>query len=240
MGINLRIGMTCAWFALIAAKGVSAGGLAIWPVEVNLPADGTTQELQISNPTGEASYIQVMAVEWHEPGQIDQAARADDILAVPPVFELAPNSSQLVRIATRGQADGDIERSYRLVVTEVPRTAGLVPNTLAIAARMTLPVFVRPEGAAPSPIWSLAGKDPSQPKLVLANQGNAHIKVNKIELIDGSAEPAFSTSEGSLVLAGDEKAWQLDVDLARLKGPVTVKADTTSGPIETQISLPGG
>ena len=181
-----------------------------------------------------------MAVEWHEPGQVAEADRVDDILAVPPVFDLAPNSTQIVRIAARGQVDAGGERSYRLVVTEVPRTAGLVPNSLAIAARMTLPIFVRPDGAAPKPVWKLAALDTSRPKLILANQGTAHIKINSIELVSGSAEPAFSTNEGSLVLAGGEKHWSFEADLARLKGPVKVKAESSAGLIETQIELPDG
>jgi len=241
MGVDLRVGMIyCATLVLLAATNAEAGGLSIWPLQVNLPDDGVVQELQISNPTEEASYVQVMAVEWHEPGQIEQAERVDEILAVPPVFELSPHSSQLVRIAARGQVEAAAERPYRLMITEVPRIAGLVPNSLAIAARMTLPIFVTPEGASPLPVWSLEGQDKARPKLMLVNQGNAHIKVNKVELVDAAAEPAFLTEEASLVLAGDEKRWPLEVDLARLKGPVTLRAETTTGPIETQLSLPDG
>ena len=188
----------------------------------------------------ETSYVQVMALNWHDAGEHAQASYVDDILAVPPVFELPPKSSQLVRVASREPTTDGVEQSYRLVITEVPRTAGLVPNSLAIAARMTLPIFVTPAGAVPAPAWSLVGKDTTKPELVLANQGNAHIKVKKIELFDPvMSEPAFSTEQGALVLAGEENHWPLDVDFVRLKGPIALKAQTTIGLIETQISFPG-
>jgi len=239
MYINFRIGVACgALLVTLAAESVMAGGLSIWPVQVHLPADGSVQELQVSNPTNETSYVQVMAVEWHEPGEIGQAAPVEDVLAVPPVFELAPNSSQLVRIAARGQDNLHAERPYRLIVTEVPRIAGLVPNTLAVAARMTLPLFVRPKGVSPLPVWSLAGESDAEPELLLVNQGNAYIKVDKVELLSTEqAAPIFSTDRGSLVLAGEATRWAIDVDIARLKGPITIRAQTTAGPIEGEISL---
>jgi len=239
MGIESRAWVVLSFgLVFLEAAAVNAGGLSIWPVQVDLSNDGAVQELQISNPTDETSYVQVMAVEWHEPGQTNNAAHIDSILAVPPVFELSPNSSQLVRLASRGSLEGGVEHSYRLVITEVPRTAGLVPNTLAIAARMTLPVFVKPEGAAPSPAWHLAAEETATPELVLVNEGSAHIKINKIKLIGAGDEKAsFSTEEGALVLAGEEERWPLDIELSRLKGPVTVQAETTAGPLESTISL---
>jgi fimbrial chaperone protein len=233
--------MICSFCILIpAVNEVAAGGLSIWPVRVHLPADGTVQEIQVSNPGDEASYVQVTAVEWHEAGQTDKANTVQEILAVPPVFELAPNSSQLVRLVARDQGAKSVERAYRLVVTEVPRTAGLVPNTLAIAARMTLPVFVRPDGAQPSPVWSLERNGGAKPDLVLANKGNAHIKINEVTLFGAENEvPDFAVEQGSLIFAGREERWSLDIDLAELRAPITVRAETTTGPIEAVVSLPG-
>lgn len=219
----------------------SAGGLSIWPVQVNLTADGSVQELQVNNPSDERSYVQVMAVEWHAPENINEAPHVEAILAVPPVFELDPDGNQLVRLAVRGPMDDSVERSYKLVITEVPRTAGLIPNSLAIAARMTLPIFVTPEGAVPVPVWTLQEHDKGKPSLMLANQGSAHIRVNNIQLIPVDKEKAvFETQEGALVLADKGMSWPLDIDLTKLKGPVIVKAQTNIGHIETAISLPGG
>ena len=225
--------------SLLVSKVAYAGGLSIWPVHVKLSPETAVQEVQISNPTTEKSYVQIMAVDWHEPGNLDQAARVEDILAMPPVFELGPADDQLVRITTRDPIQDDLERSYRLVVTEVPRTAGLVPNSLAIAARMTLPIFVTPNGAEPTPVWKVENFKAKEPKLIFANQGNAHIQIKNVELIpEGTDQPAFETSKGGLVLAGEDMSWPIQANLATIEGPLIIKAKTSIGPLEAAVSIP--
>lgn len=229
----------CLGLTLFAATEAWAGGLAIWPVHVNLTSDSAIQELQISNPTNETSYVQVMAVELHQPGEVDEAPYVEEILAIPPVFELGPEDTQIVRIATRRPIQDETERSYRLVVTEVPRTAGLVPNSLSISTRMTLPIFVTPKGAVPLPIWKIEERGDKQSRLVLVNQGNAHIQIQNVEVIPAEEETiAFETAKGGVVHAGKDMTWPLEIELAALKGSVTVKAKTSIGPIETQVAVP--
>jgi fimbrial chaperone protein len=230
----------CGGLELLSAPA-HAGGVSVYPLKVILPANGTTAEFHVSNPSNEAAYVRVSAVEWRPLDEIKDAPIAPAILAAPPIFDLEPGGSQLVRLAGREAIDDGVERAYRLIVTEVPKTAGLLPNTLAIATRMSLPVFITPEGATPAPNWSIETQDFDRPALVLTNLGGAHLDIKKVSLLKEANSPViFATENGGHVLAGQKKEWPLDVALERLKGPILVKADTNTGPIEATISFPGG
>jgi fimbrial chaperone protein len=129
---------------------------------------------------------------------------------------------------------------YRLIVRELPPEVG-PENGIGFAVELSLPVFLAPEGARAEPTWTLRWRDLATPELMLANNGTAHMRVRSFELFDDPAgEPLFESDDDAYVLPGEEKTWPLNIELARLKGPVTARAETTAGPIETLIALPAG
>ena len=235
------LGLVAGLFAiLIHPVGVFAGGLEVWPVNIKLPATGHAQQVVVRNPSNEQIYVQVAVVEWHELGQLKSAAPADEILAMPPVFELEPAGAQVVRVAMRKPLEDNRELAFRLIVTEVPRTLGLLPNTLAIAKRMNLPIFVTPENAQPKPIWTLTSAADGRSMLRLANEGDAHIRIESVSLIEGTSQkPAFETQRIATVLPGKVESWPLEIGLAAIQEPLFVRADSNVGPIEAIIELPG-
>ena len=219
---------------------VEAGSLGVVPIRVDLTSTDTMSQLEISNTSEEASFVQVTAIEWVSPDSIAHGKMATSLLVVPPIFDLDPGRTQLVRLAHRGPVAGAMERTYRLLIQEVPKTAGLVPNTVTVAAQMNLPVFVTPEGAAPSPGWEIRGDAARVPSLAIVNEGTAYISVKTLKLLAADLErPVFETNAGGVVFAGGERSWTLDADLARLKGPFTVRAETNIGPLEASVAFPG-
>jgi fimbrial chaperone protein len=161
-----------------------------------------------------------------------------DILAVPPVFEIAAGAEQVIRLALRRPLTSGTEQAYRLLITEVPRAVG-GDQGVAFALRLNLPVFVTPDGAAPAPAWSLE-RDGGGAKLTLGNQGSAHVRVRSVALFqDGGAEPVFVSDEGGYVLAGRERSWQLDLGRLKSGAPLTVRAETDRGEIEAPVDIRG-
>ena len=98
--------------------------------------------------------VQVQTFAWPHGPATAELEPTRDLIAVPPVFELAGNAKQIIRVALRGAAAGGREQAYRLLITEVPR-GGAAGTGVRFALRLSLPVFVTPTGAAPRPIWSL-------------------------------------------------------------------------------------
>ena len=214
-----------------------AGTLTIWPVRITMEAQGTAQVLNLSNHGNGGTLVQVEAFAWEDEVEIDGRAPTRDLLVVPPVFEVAAQSSQIIRLALRKPLEQDREASYRLVITEVPREVGGGKEGISFALRLNLPVFVTPKGALPQPKWSLAS---ASGKLTLGNQGNAHVRVRNIALFaDGGAEPVFVSDEGGYVLAGGKRSWQLDLGRVKAGASLTVKAETNLGDLESVVEVGG-
>jgi len=178
----------------------------------------------------------VEAFAWEDAVEVEGLAPTRDLLVVPPIFEVAAQSSQIIRLAMRKPLEQNREASYRLVITEVPREVG-GDEGISFVVRLNLPVFVTPKGALPQPKWSLAS---SSGKLTLGNQGNAHVRVQNIALYaDGGAEPVFTSDEGGYVLAGGERSWQLDLGRVKAGAALTVKAETNLGDLESVVEVGG-
>ena len=231
------------WIACLAACLVSASAgaatLQVSPVRITISADGTAGVVRLHNQSDVPTLVQVEALAWNEAADLSEIVRTSEILAVPPVFEIAAGAEQLIRLALRRPLTSGTEQAYRLLITEVPRAVGDGLQGVSFALRLNLPVFVTPEGALPQPTWSLQ-RDGGGAKLTLGNQGNAHVRVRSIALFeDGGAQPVFVSDEGGYVLAGRERTWQLD--LARLKAgaSLTVKAETNLGELEAPVDIRG-
>lgn len=235
----LRTGVAALMFApVVDANPSHAGSVAAWPIRIHLDADGSASQIEVNNPSEEAAYIQAVPVHWHPGKPMDTATIAHDLIVVPPVFELGPDTTQIVRLALRNPIEDGSERAFRLLITEVPRTAGLVPNTLAIAARMNLPVLATPSGAVPSPTWTIRLSPLKKPELVVNNEGSSHFVIRSVKVLpEGSDEIAFSREGGGYVLAGQEKRWPIDVGIDKLQRPLKVQVETSTGVVEAPVTL---
>lgn len=231
------------WIAGLATCLISASALAatlqVSPVRITISADGKAGVVRLHNQSDVPTLVQVEALVWNETADLSQVATTSDILAVPPVFEIAAGAEQLIRLALRRPLTSGTEQAYRLLITEVPRAVGDGVEGVSFALRLNLPVFVTPDGALPQPAWSLQ-RDGGGAKLTLDNQGNAHVRVRSIALFeDGGAQPVFASDEGGYVLAGDERSWQLDLGRLKAGASLTVKAETNLGDLEAPVDIRG-
>lgn len=226
--VLLLIAFTCTGWA---------GTLTVWPVRVTLEAEGKTQVVHLVNEGDAGTLVQVETFAWEDDAEVEDMEPTRDLLAVPPVFEIGAQSSQLIRLAVRKPLELDREATYRLVITEVPREVGA--EGISFVVRLNLPVFVRPAGAQAVPIWSIE-RDGAAARLTLGNQGSAHVRVRSLALFeDGGAEPVFVSDDGGYVLAGRERSWQLDLGRLKAGASLTVKAETNLGELEAPVDIEG-
>jgi fimbrial chaperone protein len=231
------------WIACLTACLVSASAAAatlqVSPIRISISADGKAGVVRLQNQSDGPTLVQVEALVWNDTDDLSQVPTTGDILAVPPVFEIAAGAEQVIRLALRRPLTSDTEQAYRLLITEVPRAVGDGVQGVAFALRLNLPVFVTPDGAAPSPAWSLE-RDGGGARLTLGNQGSAHVRVRSVALFqDGGAEPVFVSDQGGYVLAGRERSWQLDLGRLKAGASLTVKAETDRGEIEAPVDIRG-
>jgi fimbrial chaperone protein len=231
------------WIAGLAGGLISASALAatlqVSPVRITISADGKAGVVRLHNQSDVPTLVQVETLDWNEAVDLAEMPRTGEILAVPPVFEIAAGAEQVIRLALRRPLTSDTEEAYRLLITEVPREVGDGGQGVTFALRLNLPVFVTPEGALPQPVWTLR-QDGGGATLTLGNQGTAHVRIQSIALFeDGGASPVFVSDEGGYVLAGGERSWQLDLGRLKAGAALKVKAETNLGELEAPVDIRG-
>jgi fimbrial chaperone protein len=214
---------------LLAAAGcpaAHAADLQVSPISLQFAAAEQAQGLWLSNTGTQPLRAQVRVQRWFQGNDGDQLEAARDLVASPPSLEIAPGQRQLVRIVRPQPATAAQERSYRLIVDELPAGSGSALNSQPLAApaqglqfllRYSIPVFVAPQGpAAPVPkqsdLRSLSAQLTvgAQTHLSVANAGARRVRISQLVYEDSQGRRVMLVA-GLLgyVLAGQQMRWVL-------------------------------
>ena len=214
------------------------GALSVAPTRVELGAAERSAVVTLRNDSDQPVMVQVQTFAWpRTPATVDLEPTRE-LIAVPPVFALAGNAKQIIRVALRGAPPTATEQAYRLLITEVP--GGDAAGTgVRFALRLSLPVFVTPPDAAPRAVWSVAA-DGGERVLRLTNEGAAHLQVRRLLIrVQGLPEPVQTIDAAVYVLPGQAQVWPLS-ERARRQGILQLEAETNRGPIAASVVLPQG
>lgn len=235
--------ITARWPAAAVVLWAAAAGAAeidVSPMRVELSAQRHRDVITfVNNDTAPATF-QVEGFLWTQEDGGDLLAPADDLLAVPPVFTVAPASSQAVRIGFRQMPHADREVSFRLIFTEIPDTTkGGATLSVTVVLRISLPVFFTPQGAAAVPQWSARRADPKALELVLGNAGNAHIRVTDLAVFSAARpdQRVAATDAPRYVLPGATTTWVLPLERPLMDSSVIVKSTTTRGELRETVAV---
>jgi len=210
------------------------------PVRLEISTQQKTAAVTVKNDSDQPTSIQIQAVAWSQVGGKDVYTPTQELLVSPPIVTIAANAEQVIRVGLRRQADASSELSYRISLQELPPQPAPGVTGVQVALRIGLPVFVQPENglAAPKLLWSVAQMPDRQLKVVLNNQGNAHVQISDFALYLPASEQAIASEAGSsYVLAGQTREWLLKTSAAQSGGPLRLKASTDAGNIETDLVL---
>lgn len=211
--------------AAMTCSAASASDLQVSPISLQFAAAEQAQGLWLSNTGTQPLRAQVRVQRWFQGHEGDQLEPARDLVASPPALEIAPGQRQLVRIVRPQPATAAQERSYRLIVDELPAGSGLLnPQPLTAPAqglqfllRYSIPVFIAPQGpAAPIPrqsdirLLSAQLTVGTQAQLIVANAGTRRVRIS--QLVHEDAQGRRVTLVPGLlgyVLAGQHMRWVL-------------------------------
>lgn len=203
-----------------------AGAFSVVPQSINLAPTNPSGMVEVRNNADVETVFQIETFAWTDSPALEDLSPTREILAVPAVFRLAPGATQTIRVAARGPAlPENIERSYRLLVSEVPndeQAGGVV-----FALRMSLPVFLTPPGVQGRVAFELL---PDGRQVRLRNPGRAHLRLSEVRVVDQTSgnvleklnlpQPAYLLPERNLVLpiSANMRQWN-----------IRFEADTTGG-----------
>jgi fimbrial chaperone protein len=238
---RVRNGIVLLAASLLTATAASAGSLSVSPIRVDFASGQRSVTLIVRNDGDQTTLVQTQLVAWSQADNEDRLEPTTDLLASPPIFELVPGGVQTVRLALRRPADPDRERSYRIVVSEVPGPPQPDFTGATFALKLSLPVFVdaATTKAVPQLAWSGAVDADGSLVLVATNTGTKHVQMRTVDVMhDG---PGADGRHAGLwyVLSGQRRS----VKVAPLPGRaiatdrVRIHADTDAGIVAADVVL---
>ena len=203
-----------------------AANLQISPVSVRLRAGQNAAGIELQNLGDAPIYGQVRVFVWDQQAGDDALSPTRELVASPPIVQIAARASQTIRLVRTGAAANAGELTYRVLIDELARDDGAAATGVDIRLRYSVPVFVA--GAAPGTealTWRVAKKQGGW-VLRVDNTGSAHAQIGTLDIANRSGAK-FVISKGlfGYVLAGRWREWQLPVAAqADLSGVLDIQA----------------
>jgi fimbrial chaperone protein len=227
--------------ALLAASAAFAGSLSVSPIRVELAPGQRSVTLIVRNDGEQTTLVQTQLVAWSQADNEDRVEPTTDLLASPPIFELVPGGVQTVRLALRRAADADRERSYRIIVSEVPGPPEPGFTGATFALKLSLPVFVDAATTKPVPqlVWTGAVDADGSLALTATNTGSKHVQVRTVDVLHDGPGVDGRHAGPWYVLPGQRRS----VVVAPLPGRaiavdrVRIHADTDAGIVAADVVL---
>lgn len=175
----------------------NAGALTVNPIRLELAAGQAATSMTIGNAADAPATVQVSVQRWqHRDGvdELEPATGGDAPIVTPPMFQLAPGASQIVRIGFAGRHAMAEEGRWRLVVEELPQAqlqalpVALTPVQIATRLRISLPLFRLPAVVRSQLDWQLErASSGSSPALAVVNRGTTTERIDRAQLHGGDA-----------------------------------------------------
>jgi fimbrial chaperone protein len=223
---SVRIMSACA-VALLSSGAGHALELGIAPLRVELEATQASGSLTVTNQGHEKVAMQVDAQSWIQDADGQNLLQQTDVvLAVPPLFELEPGESQLVRVGVMQPERADQEQAFRLLLTELaPPVANGTGPGLRLRTRISVPVFVRPARPVRSRLQLQSLRiDGGEARIRLHNAGSSHARLERLELLDRTRQLTdVGRDLATYVLPGATQEIRLQMPLQQSVGYVRVR-----------------
>jgi len=216
------------------------------PLKIVLSGKSSSALLEITNQSAEPLRLQLSVSSWDQSptGQI-MLRETEEIILFPSLLTVEPGEKRKVRLGAVTPRELT-EKSYRIVLEELPPLAGLsaaAGNQIRVLTRMTIPVFLEPaKQIASGQIADLTVRQ-SVASFEIHNTGNTHFVVQQIGLVGSGAtgEPLLTHQlDGWYILAGGLRRYDLSLssDKCRELRRIFVEAQTDAGPLSAHLDIP--
>jgi fimbrial chaperone protein len=194
----------------ICSTAWSASSVLVWPIFQTISASEKGSELWLENRGATAVNLQLRIFGWDQKESKDVYADQSDVVSSPPFASVQPGQRQLIRLMRVSPVASGMEKSYRIVIDEIPsaqstKQTGKSSAGLNMRMRYVLPLFTYGQGSEPlkmessvEPIrttlsWSLTCQN-----LCINNAGNQHARLSHVYWAVSAGKPQLEQTQGLL------------------------------------------
>ena len=189
--------------------GALAASIDISTTTLTLSPGHTSGVVRVTNHRPRPDLVSVHVFAWDQVDGVQHLTPTDDIIGLPPLFTVAPEAIQTIRIGMRGALDNAKERSYRVVIEEIVPKDLPSNEMMSVNLKLDFPVFVAPASPKLDLAWSTEKADATHVRLTAKNVGNMHVKIKTLRLSDGTTNGKSAEIPGDpvTILAGESHSW---------------------------------
>ncbi|XTZ39977.1 fimbrial biogenesis chaperone [Salmonella enterica] len=206
----------------------AAATILLWPIDPWLAADANATELWIQNQGETPTTMQVRIVRWHQQGGIEHYEQQSDVVASPPIVQIAKDSKQLIRLIKQAQIPAGVEQAYRIIVDEIPQPEDTSDPKIGLKLQMrySIPLFVYGQGMTTYQqgahhalvdvkdlSWRVV-RDNGMPALEIRNNGNVHARLSKVSVRQGGQTRQIAEGLMGYVLPHSVRSWPLPAGIS--------------------------
>src|SRR2546425_2088988 len=173
-------------FLVPLPTSLQAASLQVSPVSIEVPAPGAAATLKLRNEGTNPLNAQIRVFRWIQVNGEEKLEPTDDVVASPPITNLAPKTDytvRLVRVTRRPVTNGE---SYRLLVDELPDPTTQRNRVVTLVLRYSIPVFFYPRDPAEAKLtWAVEQRN-GRAYVSATNSGDRHVRVSTLKLSDGN------------------------------------------------------
>ncbi len=224
---------------------VSAQGLQVSPIQVELTARAPNSLVTLHNKGAEPVRYQASVFAWDQTRKGEmKLTRTREVVFYPGLFTIGAGEERNVRVGAAAPF-GPVEKTYRLFVEELPSAPKKGVTAVRILTRVSIPVYLEPANPvvrAEVSDLALRGRHVS---FRLRNTGNVRVNPKAVRVVGrgASGEKLFDAPLSSwYVLAGGERDFEADVpkDGCATVREVSVEVALQAGNLDSRIPAPGG
>ncbi len=222
----------------VLAADALATSLQISPVLIEMPAHANAVGMTLTNPGDEPVYGQVRVYRWDQSVLDDTLEPTQEIVASPPLVKVPPHGEQLIRLIRPVREPVSVERSFRVLIDEIPQPGTVASDSITIRLRYSVPVFVQPPALAGAPVLSWQLKRAGEGWLLCAtNSGERHGQVGEVTVVTDRGEQALNQGLLGYVLPGHERHWKVPLADASIRGPLRLRAKINGQSEEATVQV---
>ncbi|MHB1271553.1 MAG: fimbrial biogenesis chaperone [Rhodanobacter sp.] len=195
---------------VLLPRAAPAGSLSVSPTTIEMPARGGVAVLYVVNHGAQPIMAQVEGFDWRQDNGRDRLDASQALQVSPPMARLGPGQTQAVRVLIEPVQANTGERTFRLLISELPDPSSDDGGKVHIFLQFSVPVFAGGPPSAKTQLSWDAILHKGDLRLTVRNDGRSRAKLTDLKLVTPSGKRMeIAPHSLTYILAGADKTWTL-------------------------------